>query len=74
MKTALTAELEQITGYRFAADEELFDGGFDSFALLQLVGFLEDELGVEVPVERLAEEHFRNIALIASWVSTGSAD
>ena len=72
--TALTAELEQITGYLFAADEELSDGGFDSFALLQLVAFLEDELGVAVPDERLAEEHFRNITLIAGWVRTGGAD
>lgn len=70
LQTALAAEIELIIGLRPAVDDDLFEAGLDSFGLLQLVSFIEDELGTPVPDERLGEEHFRTVDTIASWVRT----
>jgi acyl carrier protein len=74
LKTALCSEIELILGVRPGVDDDLFEAGLDSFGLLQLVGFLEDELGAPVPEERIGEEHFRTVGTIAAWVRASVVD
>lgn len=47
---------------RFGRDRDLFEGGYvDSVGLIELLGFIEDEFGVEVPDEELASDEFMTI-------------
>ena len=62
-------------------DDQLLESGvLDSLGILEVVSFLEDELGIHVDDENLLPENFHTISCIAtfvhnklSMVSTGSA-
>jgi acyl carrier protein len=55
---------------RFGRDVDLFDGGYvDSVGLVELLAFLEEEFGVEVPDEVLVSDEFATINGIASTVA-----
>lgn len=51
-----------------ADDEPLLGGVMDSLALLQLVGFLEEEFGLEIAEDDITADHFRTIADIERLV------
>lgn len=52
-----------------AHDEDLLASGVvDSHGLLQLVTFLRERCGVEVPEEALTPENFQTIAAIDAYV------
>ena len=54
------------TDLRFGQDVDLFDNGYvDSVGLAELIGFLEEELGVEIPDELLVADEFTTIAGIS---------
>lgn len=47
---------------RFARDLDLFEQGYvDSVGLIELLAFIESDLGVEVPDEELASDEFMTI-------------
>jgi acyl carrier protein len=47
---------------RFGRDVDLFEGGYvDSVGLIELLAFIEDEFGLEVPDEDLASAEFTTI-------------
>jgi acyl carrier protein len=55
---------------RFGRDVDLFDGGYvDSVGLVELLAFLEEEFGVEVPDEVLVSDEFATINGIAGTVA-----
>jgi acyl carrier protein len=54
---------------RFGRDTDLFDNGYvDSVGLAELIGFLEDEFGVELPDELLVSDQFTTIDGISDAV------
>jgi acyl carrier protein len=55
---------------RFGRDIDLFDEGYvDSVGLAEMLGFLEEEFGVEVPDTDLVSEEFTTIDGIARVVA-----
>lgn len=51
----------------------LDEGVLDSLGILELVNYLQDELGVSVEDEELVPENFRSIDAIASFVDSKTA-
>jgi acyl carrier protein len=48
--------------YRFGRDTDLFDNGYvDSVGLAELIGFLEEEFGIESPDDLLVSDDFATI-------------
>jgi acyl carrier protein len=57
------------TDPRFGQDTDLFDKGYvDSVGLAELIGFLEDEFGVEIPDDLLVSDQFTTIDGISDAV------
>jgi acyl carrier protein len=48
----------------------LFELGLDSTSVLELLLYLEDELGLEIDPENLLMEHFESVSSLADFVST----
>lgn len=65
---------ELLSGRRstpLGADDELLESGLlDSLGVMQLVWFLEEEFGVQVPPEDVTLEHFRSVARIAAYLES----
>ncbi len=55
-------------------DTPLFDGVLDSFGLMQLVAFLEEEFEIDVRDEDVTVEHFGTIADIEDLVKSRVVD
>jgi len=71
IKTAIIEELSIITGARVSVNTDLVEKlGFDSFGTMQLLAFLEDTYGIEVPDELLAIENFSSVEVIMQWMET----
>lgn len=45
---------------------DLFDAGLDSMAIMQLLIFLEDRYGVEIPPEAVTRENFSTVDSLAA--------
>jgi acyl carrier protein len=55
--------------------DDLFSSGvLDSLGVLQLVLFIEEQFGVEVPDEDVVFENFQSVSAIAEYLKTKSAD
>jgi acyl carrier protein len=55
---------------RFGRDVDLFEGGYvDSVGLAEMLGFLEEEFGVEFPDTELVSDDFTTIDGIARLVA-----
>lgn len=51
---------------KIAADTPLFEGGWiDSLKILNLIAFLETQLGRKIPDEQIVMDRFRTITVIA---------
>jgi acyl carrier protein len=63
-------EVAQRRGVNLPGDEEsLFDADvLDSFGVLELVGFIESELGLTIPDEDLGVGHFQSFAKIRAYL------
>ena len=48
--------------------DNLEKAGLDSFATMQVIAYLEDSFGIEVPEERLSIANFENARVIMEWV------
>jgi acyl carrier protein len=48
---------------------QLFELGLDSTGVLELLLYLEDELGVEIDSENLQMEHFESVRSLAGFVT-----
>ena len=50
-------------------DDNLLAGGMvDSLGMLRLMGFIEDEIGVQVPPEDFTIENFKTIGAMAQYL------
>lgn len=55
-------------------DDDLFSSGIlDSLGVLQLVLFIEEQFGIEVPDEDVVFENFQSVSTIAEYLKTKSA-
>jgi len=58
------------TDLEFGRDIDLYDGGYiDSMGVVEMLEFLREEFGVEIPDNDLLSDDFSNIAGIARIVS-----
>lgn len=69
LRAVLDTELPEIT-----EDTRLFDLGLDSTGVLELLLFLEDELGQEIESENLRMEHFQSVRSLADFVSVAMGE
>lgn len=81
MKPTTTGHVERVIGYlqQSAAaqgvalpseTESLFESGvLDSFGLLEFVGFIEEELHIQLPAEDLLAGTFETIAKVKAYIS-----
>lgn len=60
-------------GVRPGADDVLADLGVDSFALMEVVLFVERRYGVVLPLERLTPEHTRTVAALGRCVADAAS-
>lgn len=64
----MTEELGVILDKPVSPGDNLVKSGLDSFATMQVIAYLEDSFGIEVPEERLPVENFENARVIMEWV------
>ena len=81
MKPKTTSHIERAIGYlqQMAAAQggalpsetkSLFESGvLDSFGLLEFVGFIEEELHMQIPAEDLLAGNFETIAKVRAYIS-----
>jgi acyl carrier protein len=56
-------------------DEDLFSSGIlDSLGVLQLVLFIEEQLGIQVPDEDVVFDNFKDIATIGAYLESRKTD
>jgi acyl carrier protein len=61
---------------RLRDDDPLLDSGvLDSFAIVQLVSFIEERFGLKLAADEITEERFATIAALSSFLAerTGQA-
>jgi hypothetical protein len=69
IEAALCKEINLILGYPVGGDIDLItECDLDSFAITQIMAFLEQEFGIEIPDERLNSQSYCSISHIAGWV------
>lgn len=67
LEKQLTKELDIILAKPVSPEDDLVEAGLDSFATMQIIAYLEDNFGIEVPDERLPIENFENARVITEW-------
>ncbi len=69
IEKALIEEIAIILAVPVDADTDLLaDAGLDSFSTMQVIVFLEEEFGVQVPEDQFDINKFASVATIAGWV------
>jgi D-alanine--poly(phosphoribitol) ligase subunit 2 len=53
-----------------AADEDLFEAGFDSMSLTRVLVFVEDEFGVAIPDEEVVIDEISTLNTMALFVAS----
>ncbi len=46
----------------------LLESGFDSLALLRLMNFTEQHLGIRIPEEEITESRIKTVRSLAEWI------
>jgi len=65
----LVGEVASILRQDIGADDDLlFEGGLDSFGIMQVVAYLEETYRIRVPEDVFARDNFRSVSTIAAWV------
>jgi len=65
----LVGELAGILRLDIGVDDDLlFEGGLDSFGIMQMVAYLEETFQFRVPDEQLVTTNFSSARTIADWV------
>jgi acyl carrier protein len=63
----LFEELTIILDSPIGMDTDLVEAGLDSFGTMQVIVFLEEEFGIEVPEDQFDINDFASVATIALW-------
>lgn len=67
--------LVQVGTAELGENDPLLESGIvDSMGILQLVGFIESEFGIEVDDEEIVPDNFETMANIAAFVDSKLAD
>ncbi len=67
-ESALWEELSLILGHEVEPTEDLLvEGGLDSFGIMQVVVFLEENYDITLPDAALVTSNFATPSKIASW-------
>ena len=67
-ENALIEELTVILETPVDVDTDLLtDAGLDSFGTMQVIVFLEEEYGIQVPEDQFDIKDFASVATIARW-------
>jgi len=63
---------EEVFDELVALDEhrDLLQAGFDSLALLRLLNYAEQQLGLRIPESQINEHRIRTVRNLAEWMST----
>lgn len=63
---------EEIFDAVVALDEQtdLLQAGFDSLALLRLLNYAEQHLGLRIPESQITEHRIRTVRNLAAWIIT----
>jgi D-alanine--poly(phosphoribitol) ligase subunit 2 len=64
----LVEELAIILDSPISVETDLLEAGLDSFGTMQVIVFLEEEFGIQVPEEQFDIRDFASVATIADWV------
>lgn len=57
-----------------SADDDLLDSGIlNSLGILQIVSFIDERLGIQVPDEDVVYENFNSVAALAAYLDTLSS-
>ena len=71
LKEAVLKEISLILSREIGPTEDLLvEGGLDSFAMLQVVIFLEEFLGTALPESLIATDNFATAEVIIAWAGT----
>ena len=57
----------------FGAEDDLFEAGLDSMAIMQLLLLIEENFGVEIPMGEVTRDNFHTSAAIACLVTQKQA-
>lgn len=55
-------------------DQPLLTGLLDSFGLLALLNFIEEQYGVEIPHDLVVTDNFKSVSALAAFVESKRAD
>jgi acyl carrier protein len=55
-------------------DQPLLAGLLDSFGLLALLNFIEEQYGVEIPHDLVVTDNFRSVSALAAFVESKRAN
>lgn len=58
----------------FGVDDDLFEAGLDSMAIMQLLLLIEENSGVEIPMGAVTRENFHSATAIARLVTEKLAE
>lgn len=50
-------------------DADLFENGLDSLRLMQLLTFIEQEVGISLPDEEVTPDRIGSVRAIVDWIS-----
>lgn len=53
----------------FGTEDDLFEAGLDSMAIMQLLLLIEENFGVEIPMGEVTRDNFHSTAAIARLVA-----
>ena len=69
LTTFITSELLKGRTITLApSDDLLLSGLVDSLGILRLIGYIEDQLGIEVPPQHVTIEHFGSVEAIVDYL------
>ena len=69
LEQSVLKELNAMLGKEIGSEEDLlYEGGLDSFGIMQLVAYLEDSYGFRIPDEQLVTDNFSSARRIVDWV------
>lgn len=68
----IVTEILEEDDLKLQPDAPLLRGLLDSFALMQLVAFLEDTYDMSIQPDEVVEEHFQTLSAIGGFVTAKS--
>jgi acyl carrier protein len=68
IRTFLVEEVAELELDELGPQTPLLNGMIDSLGLMQLVAYLEEEFGIEIPAGEITQDNFATIGSLGSFV------